>query len=145
MASEPPLHEEDPLTGEPAPTPNDPDSPERRNWRRYVITRGAALLAAAVVGVFALILLLDSQIGHRFVIDRITELSPRSGLKIEVGRIEGSIFDEATLHDIVLRDPEGVFMTVPEADLQWRPFSWLKSGLDIRKLVLHRGELSRFP
>ena len=36
-------------------------------------------------------------------------------------------------------------MTVPEAELQWRPFSWLKSGLDIRKLVLHRGELSRFP
>ena len=133
--------EEDPLTGEPAPPPG----PARRNWRRYVITRGAALLVAGVIGMFALVLLLDSQIGHRFVIDRIAELSPRSGLKIEVGRIEGSIFDEATLHDIVLRDPEGVFMTVPVAQLQWRPLSWLKSGLDIRKLVLHRGELSRFP
>ena len=135
------MPEEDPLTGEPAPPPG----PARRDWRRYVITRGAALLGAAVIGIFAAILLLDSQIGHRFVIDRIVELSPRSGLKIEVGRIEGSIFDEATLHDIVLRDPEGVFMTVPEAELKWRPFSWLKSGLDIRELVLHRGELSRFP
>jgi translocation and assembly module TamB len=110
-----------------------------------VVTRGAALLGAGVIGLFALVLLLDSQIGHRFVIDRIAELSPRSGLKIEVGRIEGSIFDEAVLHDIVLRDPEGVFMTVPVAELQWRPFSWLKSGLDIRRLVLHRGELSRYP
>ena len=137
--------ETDPLTGEAAPTPNDPQSPARRNWRRYVITRGAAILGAAVIGLFALILLLDSQIGHRFVIDRITELSPRSGLKIEVGRIDGSIFGESKIQDIVLRDPEGVFMTVPEADLEWRPFSWLKSGLDIRKLVLHRGELSRFP
>ena len=133
--------EEDPLTGEPAPPPG----PARRNWRRYVITRGAALLAAAVVGVFALVLLLDSQIGHRFVIDRIAELSPRSGLKIEVGRIEGSIFDAAKLHDIVLRDPDGVFMTVPEAELEWRPLSWLRSGLDIRKLVLHRGYLARLP
>ena len=140
MADEPVIAE-DPLTGEAAPPPG----PARRNWRRYVITRGAALLGAAVIGIFALILLLDSQIGHRFVIDRITELSPRSGLKIEVGRIDGSIFDEAKLHDIVLRDPEGVFMTVPEAELEWRPFSWLKSGLDIRKLVLHRGELSRYP
>ena len=145
MAPDVPMAESDPLTGEAAPTPNDPDSPARRNWRRYVITRGAALLGVAVLGLFALVLLLDSQIGHRFVIDRITELSPRSGLKIEVGRIEGSIFDEAILHDIVLRDPEGVFMMVPEAELQWRPFSWLRSGLDIRKLVLHRGELSRFP
>ncbi|MDP3676113.1 MAG: translocation/assembly module TamB domain-containing protein [Novosphingobium sp.] len=133
--------EEDPLTGEAAPPPG----PARRDWRRYVITRGAALLAAGVIALFAAILLLDSQIGHRFVIDRIAELSPRSGLKIEVGRIEGSIFDEAKLRNIVLRDPEGVFMTVPEAELQWRPFSWLRSGLDIRKLVLHRGELSRFP
>jgi translocation and assembly module TamB len=137
--------ESDPLTGEAAPTPNDPQSTARRNWRRYIVTRGAALLGAAVIGLFALVLLLDSQIGHRFVIDRITELSPGSGLKIQVGRIDGSIFNDATLHDIVLRDPQGVFMTVPEAELQWRPFSWLKSGLDIRKLVLHRGELSRFP
>ena len=133
--------EEDPLTGEAAP----PAGPARRDWRRYVITRGAALLGAAVVGLFALILLLDSQIGHRFVIDRIAELAPRSGLKIEVGRIEGSIFDSATLHDVVLRDPEGVFMTVPEAELRWRPLSWLRSGLDIRELVLHRGELVRLP
>ena len=58
--------ETDPLTGEAAPPPG----PARRNWRRYVITRGAAILGAAVIGLFALILLLDSQIGHRFVIDR---------------------------------------------------------------------------
>lgn len=135
------MTEQDPLTGEAAPPPGQ----ARRNWRRYIITRGAALLTAGVIALFAAILLLDSQIGHRFVIDRIAELSPRSGLKIEVGRIEGSIFDEATLHDIVLRDPEGVFMMVPEAELQWRPFSWLRSGLDIRKLVLHRGELGRLP
>ncbi len=141
MADEIPVAEHDPLTGEVAPPPG----PARRNWRRYIVTRGAALLGAAVLGLFALVLLLDSQIGHRFVIDRIAELSPRSGLKIEVGRIEGSIFNEAKLHDIVLRDGLGVFMMVPEAELQWRPFSWLKSGLDIRKLVLHRGELSRYP
>ncbi|MCA1662251.1 MAG: translocation/assembly module TamB, partial [Novosphingobium sp.] len=141
MTAENPITEEDPLTGEQAPPPG----PARRNWRRYVITRGAALLAAAVVGLFALVLALDSQIGHRFVIDRIAELSPRSGLKIEVGRIEGSLYDEAILHDIVLRDPDGVFMTVPEAELAWRPLSWLRSGLDIRKLVLHRGYLARLP
>ena len=145
MPPNPPIAEVDPLTGEAAPTPNDPQSPARRDWRRYIVTRGAALLGAAVIGLFALVLLLDSQIGHRFVIERIAELSPRSGLKIEVGRIEGSIFDEAILHDVVLRDPEGVFMTVPEAELAWRPFSWLRRGLDIRKLVLHRGEMTRFP
>jgi translocation and assembly module TamB len=45
----------------------------------------------------------------------------------------------------VLKDPDGTFMTVPEAELKWRPFAWLKSGLDVRRLVLRRGELLRLP
>ncbi|HUQ14122.1 MAG TPA: translocation/assembly module TamB domain-containing protein [Novosphingobium sp.] len=132
---------EDPLTGEPAPPPGR----ARRDWRRYVITRGAALLAAALIGLAALFVVLDSQIGHRFIIDRIEEISPESGLRIEIGRIEGSLYDAAILHDVVFKDPEGVFLTVPVAELEWRPFAWLRSGLDVRELVLHRGELRRLP
>lgn len=116
-----------------------------RNWRRYVITRGAALLVALLLGIAALFVLIDSQIGHRFIIDRIEELSPRSGLRIQVGRIEGSIYDQAVLRSVVLKDPQGTFMTVPEAQLDWRPFAWLKSGLDVRELVLRRGTLIRLP
>ena len=126
------------------PAPPDPGKPSR-NWRRYLATRGAALFGLLLVGIAALFVLIDSQIGHRFVIDRIEELAPRSGLRIQIGRIEGSIYDAAVLHDVVLKDPQGVFMTVPVAELEWRPFAWLKSGLDVKTLVLRRGELSRLP
>ena len=35
--------------------------------------------------------------------------------------------------------------TKPEAELDWRPFSWFTAGLDIRTLVLKRGVLLRRP
>ena len=143
MADGAPIAGEGPITdgGTLAPPP----SREPRNWRRYLATRGAALFGVLLLGIAALFVLIDSQIGHRFVIDRIEELAPRSGLRIEVGRIEGSIYDAAILRGVVLSDPDGVFMTVPEAELEWRPFAWLKSGLDVKKLVLRRGELTRLP
>ena len=132
-----------PTADEGSPVP--PSSRDPRNWRRYLATRSAALFGALLLGIAALFVLIDSQIGHRFVIDRIEELAPRSGLRIQVGRIEGSIYDAAVLRSVVLSDPDGVFMTVPEAELEWRPFAWLKSGLDVKKLVLRRGELTRLP
>jgi translocation and assembly module TamB len=117
----------------------------RRNWRRYAVTRAAGLMLLLVVGLLAAILVLDSQIGHRFVIDRIADLGPRSGLRIEIGRIEGSLYSRARLRGVVLKDPDGTFMTVPEAELDWRPLSWLGRGLDIRELILRRGILLRRP
>lgn len=113
----------------------------RLDWRQK--------LAALVLGTIALLslalIVLDSSLGHRFVIDRIAALTPANGLRVEIGRIEGSLFGEAKLHDVVLKDPKGTFLTVPEAELDWRPFAWLKSGLDVRKLLLHRGRLQRLP
>lgn len=106
-------------------------------------------LLAAVLGVFALIglavVLLNSPIGHRFVAEQIGKMAPASGLGISIGRIEGSLYGQAHLHDVVLSDPEGPFLRVPEVDLDWRPFSWFTKGLDVRELVLHRGTLLRVP
>jgi len=97
-------------------------------WTRRIVT--TLLLLAAGLGL--LFLILDSAIGHRFVIDRIAQVTPGSGLRVKIGRIDGSLFGASTLRDVVISDPHGRFMTVPEVDLDWRPLSWLHSGLDIR-------------
>ncbi|MET0181016.1 MAG: hypothetical protein ABW194_11130, partial [Novosphingobium sp.] len=94
--------------------------PRRRSRARRAAKWGGGGVLVVVLGLIAAVLLLDSQIGHRFILDRIAGLAPKSGLRIEVGRIEGSIYNSATLHDVVLKDPEGTFMTVPEAELDWR-------------------------
>ncbi|WP_298301652.1 translocation/assembly module TamB domain-containing protein [uncultured Erythrobacter sp.] len=108
---------------------------KRLGWAIAIIF--APLLLAAV--------LLSSPIGKRFVADQIASVAPASGLRFEVGRIEGDIYGQAVLHDVVLKDPNGVFLTIPEVELSWRPLAWLWSGLDIRELTARRGRLQRLP
>lgn len=126
----------------PAPAPATPAGPGfASRWARRIGTALFLLLA----GLGLLFVILDSAIGHRFVIDRIAEVTPGSGLRVRIGRIDGSLFGTSTLRDVVLSDPKGQFLTVPEVELDWRPLSWLHKGLDIRTLVFHRGTLLRTP
>ena len=110
-------------------------------WRKLVL---AALLGLVVL-LGAGIAVLNSGIGHRLIVDRIAAFAPASGLRLKVGRIEGSLYGTATLHDVTFADPQGVFLRVPLMDLDWRPFNWFSKVLDVRTLVAHRGVLTRLP
>lgn len=122
-------------------TPPLEQTPRTRSRWRWVRRALAGLLVLVVGG----LLLLNSPVGERFIADRIAKVAPASGLRIEVGRIEGDIFGKARLYDVVLSDPKGRFLTVPEVALDWRPLSWLTRGLDVRELVARKGTLSRVP
>ncbi|MDP9415240.1 MAG: translocation/assembly module TamB domain-containing protein, partial [Pseudomonadota bacterium] len=70
-------------------------------------------------------------------------LSPRSGLKIRVGRIDGSIWSKTQLKDVRAYDPKGLFLESPRIEVEWRPLAWLGNRLvidDLKSdfLVLHR-------
>ena len=65
----------------------------RRRWLRWVAGTILGVLALAVAG----LALLDSDMGHRWVADRIAALRPSNGLRYSVGRIDGSLFSKATL------------------------------------------------
>lgn len=118
-------------------------APERRK-RRWAKRLGwaLALLAAPILLVAGF---LSTPIGKRFVADQIADVAPASGLRFSVGRIEGDIYRTALLRDVRVSDPEGVFLTIPEVELDWRPLSWLWSGLDIREVTARRGRLMRLP
>lgn len=124
-----------------APEGQAPPSPRRRGWgwRKYLLAAVLGLLGIVALGV----LVLNSPIGHRFVVEQIARYAPASGLRISIGRIDGSLYGKAMLKDVVLSDPKGRFLQVPEAELDWRPFNWFTSGLDVRRLVLRRGVLLR--
>src|SRR5690606_12555576 len=81
-----------------------------------------------------------------FIAERIAKVAPASGLKIEVGRIEGSVLWSLTLFDVRFRDADNkLFLEVPEVDLNWRPLKFFLTGLDVRYLVLHGGTLYSAP
>ena len=98
---------------------------DRRSVWQRVRVRLAKTVAAVILGVIALAALvifgIDTGPGHRFVADQIGALKFENGMRITVGRIEGSLYGKMTLHDLSVRDPKGEFLFSPEVKVDWRP------------------------
>ena len=77
---------------------------------------------------------LDTEAGHRLIVDRIAAMTPASGLRVRIGRIDGSIWGRTELKDVRLYDPDGLFAESPEIDMDWRPLDFLWNSLVIHDL-----------
>ena len=103
----------------------------------------AVVALALLVSVTALVL--DSDVGHRFVADRVNALTPANGLRFHLGRIDGSLYGKAELVDFRLSDPDGLVLAVPRATLDWNPFAWASNRLDITALDIPTATLAKLP
>lgn len=117
----------------------------RRHWGKRLATELLALLAALLLLALVGLAFLDSAPGHRWIVDRVAALETASGLKIRIGRIEGSLFGEARLRNVRVSDSSGVFLTSPEIVLDWAPGAWLYNNLHIDRLEARRVTLARLP
>lgn len=128
-----------PVEVEPAPAP-------RRPWRGFASGTAKAIVVFALgflAVAAALMAFLDTGPGHRLIVDRIAAMSPESGLRIRIGRIEGSIWGRTILRDVRLYDPEGLFAESSEVEMDWRPLAFIFNRLLIHELesdlvILHR-------
>lgn len=130
------------------PAKADPIADEGR--RRPVRALASGLAKIAVALAFAVLLflgalffLIDTGPGHRFVVDRIAALAPESGLRIRIGRIDGSLWGRTVLRDVRLYDPHGLFAEAPEIEMHWRPLTLIADRLLVHELesdlmILHR-------
>jgi len=112
---------------------------------RRIATWVAIALAAILVLIGAFLLWLNTDPGRRFILGQINAFEAASGLKVHVARIEGSVFGEMRLVDVTLSDPQGAFFHANQADLDYRPFAYLRSHIDIRSLDIPVARLSRRP
>jgi translocation and assembly module TamB len=110
-------------------------------WQRWLLI-GILSVVIVVAGAMAW---LDTGSGHRFLLTRIAAIKPESGLRIDVGGIDGSIYSKATLHDVQLSDPTGVFFSARDVTLNWWPFAWLSNRLDIDRLIIPTATLLKMP
>ncbi|MDB5698127.1 MAG: translocation/assembly module TamB [Alphaproteobacteria bacterium] len=131
--------EEDPKQGD------EPLIRRRRRWRTRIIRIALGLVAGLIVLLAALIASLDTGPGHRFLVDRIAEISPASGLKIRIGRIEGSIWGSTRLRDVRVYDPQGLFAESSLIELDWHPTAWLGNRLAIDELTSELVIVHRLP
>ena len=104
---------------------------------------GLSLLLALALG--ALLWVADTGVGHRFLVDRIEALAPKNGLRIRIGRIEGSIYGATRLRDLRLADARGVFFEAAQVTVDWSPGAWLANRLDIDTLTAPAATLHRMP
>ena len=99
-----------------------------------------------LIGLLAFVLcVLDTSVGHRWVTNQIASQHPSNGLRYSVGRIDGSLYSDAVLIDVRIRDPKGVFFFAPRAELGWAPLAWVSNRLDISRLVIPRAAFARVP
>lgn len=112
-----------------------------RRWWRWLAGGLISVLLLLAAGVA----LLDSDIGHRFVADRIAAERPANGLRYSVGRINGSLFSRAVLMDVAVRDPKGLVFRAPRALLDWNPFARFSNRLHINRLTLPIAYVERLP
>ena len=122
----------------PAPTP-----PRRRvHWSLRWL---GGIVVALLLFVTAVVLGVDTDAGHRFIVDRIGELRLASGLRIQIGRIDGSIWRHTRIRDLRLSDPQGIFLEARTVELDWRPGRWLAHRLHVDRLSSDLVTLRRLP
>lgn len=116
-----------------------------RRWPGPLLRLLLAVLLAGLLGLAGFVAFLDTGPGHRFIADRIAAQAPGSGLRVRIGRIDGSIWGRARLVDVRLYDPQGLFAQSPALDVEWRPLGWLGNRLDIDRLAARLVILHRLP
>lgn len=117
----------------------------RPNWPVRIAKWLLGLVAGLLVLAGLSIVAVNTDPGRRFVAERIAGLEFANGMKIGVGRIEGSLYGAMTIRGFTLSDPKGVFFSAPLVRLDWRPFDYLDNHLDIRSLVAPTATLARLP
>ena len=112
----------------------------RRNFQpaAIVVVGLAALLLALVVG-------LNTGPGKRFIAGQLAGYSTQSGINIRVRGIEGSIYSHMILRGLEVRDQKGVFLTSPEVAIDWHPFAYLHSKIDLDSVTAGDVRMLRNP
>ncbi|KKC27254.1 translocation/assembly module TamB domain-containing protein [Sphingomonas sp. SRS2] len=123
------------------------DAPAMPHPRWQVIAKwvGIALAVLAVLAA-ALLIAINSGPGRRFVASQFLPFATESGLAVDVGRIDGSLYGRMTLHNIRVFDTQGVFASAGAVTIDWRPFAYLRqSKIDVRELSSPLVRLLRLP
>ncbi|WP_137751660.1 translocation/assembly module TamB domain-containing protein [Sphingopyxis sp. L1A2A] len=115
-----------PVAAEAAPTAARPGWP-------MTILRWLGLALLGLILLFALFLVgLNSDAGRRFVVTQIEKHEFENGMKIGIGRLDGSLYGQMVIRNFTLSDPKGVFLASPEVRVDWRPIRYFANHVDVR-------------
>ncbi len=118
---------------------------KRRSWPLTVL-RWIAFVVIGLVLLAAMFLAgLNSDAGRRFVVTQIEKYEFENGMKIGIGRLDGSLYGQMTVRNFTLSDPKGVFLASPEVKVDWRPFAYLSKHVDVRSATAATMTMRKMP
>jgi translocation and assembly module TamB len=110
------------------------------------ILRWVGLTLLGLVLLFALFLVgLNSDAGRRFVVTQIEKYEFENGMKIGIGRLDGSLYGQMIIRNFTLSDPKGVFLASPEVRVDWRPIRYLANHVDVRSATAATMTMRKLP
>lgn len=113
---------------------------------RRRLARSAGIAFFGLIALLALFLVgLNSDAGRRFVANQIEKYEFRNGMKIGIGRLDGSLFGEMVVRDFTLSDPKGVFVRSPEVRIDWRPLRLVSNHVDVRSAIAKTLVVEKIP
>ncbi|MDO9369791.1 MAG: translocation/assembly module TamB domain-containing protein [Sphingopyxis sp.] len=118
---------------------------KRRSWPATIV-RWAGLTLLGIVLLFAMFLIgLNSDAGRRFVVTQIEKYEFENGMKIGIGRLDGSLYGQMVIRDFTLSDPKGIFLASPEVKVDWRPIRYLANHIDVRSATAATMTMRKLP
>jgi len=112
--------------------------------------RAALLILGLVVGlallVAALFAWVETDHGRVFVARQAALVTPHSGLRVSIGRIDGALASRFTAHDVVLSDPTGPFLVIPTVTVAWHPLAYATANrLELIEVTAPLARVTRVP
>src|SRR5690606_38790081 len=118
---------------------------KHRSWQ-LLVPRWIGLGLLGLILLFALFLVgLNSDAGRRFVVTQIEKYEFENGMKIGIGRLDGSLYGRMIVRDFTLSDPKGVFLRSPELRVDWRPIRYLANHIDVRSATAETLVMEKIP
>lgn len=116
-----------------------------RNWPMTIL-RWIGLSLLGLILLVALFLLgLNSDAGRRFVVTQVEKYEFENGMKIGIGRLDGSLYGQMVIRNFTLSDPKGVFLESPEVQVDWRPLRYFANHVDVRSATAATMTMRKMP
>lgn len=119
-----------------------------------VIARGVAATLAAIVAVVVgllvavvggSLLLVQTDFGRRTLASALEGVMSGPGAEVAIGAIGRGLPSRLAVSDVVMRDEDGVWLTVDQAVLEWRPWALLRGRLHVNDIRADGIDLLRLP
>lgn len=109
-----------------------------RLWLLRFAFAFAGLMALVVVGLL-------TTSGQRMALSLVTHVAKISDFTLSIGRLEGSLFDRASIDRIEFADRNGTWMDLRNIRLTWSPLSLLRGHINVEQLAFESVKFVRKP